>query len=402
MALGIRKATLYAYVSRGLIASIARKGRRERQFRRADVARLASHQAQARQPKQVARATLDWGLPVLESSLTLIDDGLLYYRGKSFTEFLPGGKLEDVARLLWHDSSADFDIPPLSMSRHWQRQANALAGSSAMERTLPLFALGAREIPSAFSRRPDDANAGVHLLRLLAACVLGSAPGALPLHEQCRRSWRLDARGAELVRVALVACADHELNVSSFTARCIASTEADMGAAITGALAALSGPLHGGFTERIECLFDELQRAPSLQRGIAEYLRHNKNLPGFGHPLYPRGDPRAVAIMWRVSASRTLTRIIELAQQLTGHQASLDFALVAARRDLGLPRGSAFGLFAMGRTVGWIAHILEQRRQGGLIRPRAAYVGPGPSANVPVVEGRVIRFNQRPADPDAQ
>ncbi len=217
-------------------------------------------------------------------------------------------------------------------------------------------------------------------MRVLLACLTGRPPGAAPLHRQCAAAWGLDDDGAEWVRRALVLTADHELNASGFTARCVASTGASLRAAVIGGLAALSGSRHGGTTARVEALWDGLARddapAPSLRR----HLEGADGLPGFGHPLYPRGDPRAEALLAPLlRGDPRLRDLVAAAEALTGRRPSIDFALVALRRRLGLERGSAFGLFALGRSIGWIAHALEQRRSGQLIRPRAVYVGPEPA-----------------------
>jgi citrate synthase len=119
--------------------------------------------------------------------------------------------------------------------------------------------------------------------------------------------------------------------------------------------------------------------SPDPAQALRERLARGDDLPGFGHHLYPQGDVRAQALLegflnthprWQVA--------IATVRELTGHAPSVDFALAALRRHLGLPAGSAFGLFALGRSLGWIAHALEQGRDGSLIRPRAAYTGPRP------------------------
>lgn len=390
--LGVRKATLYSYVSRGLIQSFDGKDQRERQFRRADIERLARSQLGKRKPKQAARSALDWGLPVMESSLSLIEHGQLYYRGVALTALLPHAHLEDVAQLLWQFPKPVSPPPrmPPHLSLRWQRMAKAMANQSPFERMLPLFTLGQAELDW-----QDESQAAHGLLQLMAACMLGSRTSDLPLHEQCAAAWKLDMRGTAMVNTALLCCADHELNASSFTARCIASTGVGTGDAIIGALAALRGPLHGGYTERIETLFDELAVSTSLLHTLECKLDANGSLPGFGHPLYPDGDPRAIALLSGLPPNRTLARVLSTARQLCGQAPSMDFALVAMRRCLGLPRGAAFGLFALARTVGWIAHILEQRRSKALIRPRANYVGPQPLADT-ASSGRIIRSGRNP------
>jgi citrate synthase len=182
-----------------------------------------------------------------------------------------------------------------------------------------------------------------------------------------------------LVEAALILCADHELNASSFTVRCIASTAASLHACLLGGMAALSGARHGGVTTRVEALWEETAKTPNPEVSLRARLERGDHIPGFGHPLYPDGDIRASAILECLPGRRQHWRpLAQAVEQLTGLRPTLDFALVALRRQLELPAGSAFGTFTLGRSIGWIAHALEQRSQETLIRPRAAYVGPPP------------------------
>jgi citrate synthase len=216
------------------------------------------------------------------------------------------------------------------------------------------------------------------LVRTLLGCVAGVPPAAAPLHLQLARAWRLDSKAADLIRRVLVLCADHELNASSFTARCVASTGASLRAAVIGGLAALSGGRHGGMTGRIETFWRSLDEA-NLAVDLRRRLAADEALAGFGHPLYPAGDTRAAVLLEPILPHFPLAReLVAAAGDLTGHAPNIDFALVTLRRFLKLPEGSAFGLFALGRSVGWIAHAIEQRQTGQLIRPRAVYTGPLP------------------------
>jgi citrate synthase len=226
-------------------------------------------------------------------------------------------------------------------------------------------------------------------MRLLAAAMISAAPSNEPLHRQLASAWHVRNRQqAGLLRAALVACADHELNASTFTVRCITSTGTHLFGAVAGGLAALAGPRHGGETVRIAALLDEASRAADLDRYLANRLaRHEHSaqgpvLSGFGHPLYPDGDPRARLLLEMLAdcapARSPLGEVLRLARTVrdtTGAEPTLDFALAAIERVLGLPAGAAFTLFAVGRVVGWVAHAMEQTSDGRLIRPRARYVG---------------------------
>ncbi len=407
--LGVSRPTLYAYVSRGRLRAHPVDGRRERRYRRSDVERLAALNAAARQPRRVAVQTLDWGLPVLTSTLTLIEQGRFFYRGQDAVALATRASLEDVAALLWDcDRTSAFapaDPPLDAPTRALLRRSAALP--------LPARLVGAWGLlaPLAHERsdltRPQQA-AGL-LRRMALAGTLQQPARGRPVHEHLQRAWRLPAEAAPLLRQALVLCADHELNASSFTARCVAATGASLGAAVGAGLAALSGPRHGGMTGRVEALWPQVVDTPrnslALRRWIADEVERRlqqrqargqprtagDSVAGFGHPLYPDGDPRARALLALLPAHARRDRFAALVQDLTGQPPALDFALVALRRHLGAPEGTAFVLFALARTVGWLAHAIEQQDSGSLIRPRAAYVGPRPLVAAPAPAGRVIR-----------
>ena len=153
-------------------------------------------------------------------------------------------------------------------------------------------------------------------------------------------------------------CADHELSSSAFAVRVAASTGASLRHAVIAGLVTLSGPYHGGMTERVRAFLDNPGTTPR---------------PAFGHRLYPDGDPRAKALLENVpllASDATTLRAIAAG----GSTPSVDMALVMMERAYGLPVGAAFTVFAIGRTAGWLAHAIEQRSQAALIRPRARYV----------------------------
>ncbi|CAN5886886.1 citrate synthase family protein [soil metagenome] len=390
--LGVTKSTLYAYVSRGKLTASPGTKPATRSYHRGEVERLAA--GRARGVRQVARATLDWGVPVLESKLTLIADQRLYYRGMDAVALSDEANLEDVACLLWQAAPVDaFGGVPPGMPASWGRDWAAWRSMPLPDRVLAAFSLLQAHRPA--SRTQADARfsakeAGA-LLRLSCAAALGHAAAAVPVHEQFAAGWRLRPQGADAVRAALVLSADHELNTSGFVARCIASTGAGLGQSVVGGLAALSGGRHGGMTARVEAMWDELARAKTLRAGVERLLARGDPICGFGHPLYPDGDPRAEAILARLPAGEVRKQARRLARQAeasTGHRPSLDFALVALRRALGAPADGAYALFSVGRTVGWLAHALEQRTTGELIRPRAAYTGVLPAGEVHLAPAR--------------
>jgi citrate synthase len=215
------------------------------------------------------------------------------------------------------------------------------------------------------------------------------------------QAWGVSARGVDLLRSALILCADHELNVSSFTARCVASAGSHPYAVVMAGLAALEGPRHGGASARVESMLDSLRphRRRDLRDALAERLRRGETIHGFGHPLYRDGDPRGAALLAllreRYAKSAELafvTHVADAAAVAIREQPTIDFALAALARVLRLPPGSPLTLFAIGRTIGWIGHAIEQYATGLLIRPRAKYVGIMPtSPTIRHADSQVVR-----------
>jgi citrate synthase len=224
--------------------------------------------------------------------------------------------------------------------------------------------------------------AGARILRLVVATMLNRASSAKPLHLQIARAWAPDQKhAADLIRRALVLLADHELNASAFTVRCAASTGLNLYDAVIAGMVALKGPKHGGAgvlaAQFLKTLVDR-DVAPIIRERVAL----GERFAGFGHGVYKLGDPRAHALLEslaRSGASEKLTREIpDRIAEATGEFVNIDYALAVLVHTLGLPPGNELVLFAMARTVGWIAHACEQLRHGRLIRPRARYIGPAP------------------------
>jgi citrate synthase len=196
-------------------------------------------------------------------------------------------------------------------------------------------------------------------------------------HARFAAAWGLDAAGADLVRRTLVLLADHELNASTFAARVAASTGASLSAACLAGLSALSGPLHGGMAARVEAFVEEAERRDT-GHAVSARLARGASMPGFDHPLYPDGDPRAAALLATFEAPSLLADLRTATEAATGLLPNIDFALVSLARALKLPPDAPFILFATARSAGWAAHAIEQLQTGRLIRPRARYVGQAP------------------------
>jgi citrate synthase len=200
--------------------------------------------------------------------------------------------------------------------------------------------------------------------------------GRPAIHERLSRAWTGGVGAADAIRRCLVLSADHELNASTYAVRVVASTRASLGSCLLAGLAALGGPLHGGATDAVRAFMADQASLAAPETAIAARLARGERVPGFGHRLYPDGDPRASALLESFELPSGWGGVTEAVENLTGVRPNIDFALVAIERQLALPPGAAFAMFAVARSVGWIAHALEQWAEGRLIRPRASYVGP--------------------------
>ncbi|MDQ3437849.1 MAG: citrate synthase family protein [Actinomycetota bacterium] len=388
--LGVSLATLYAYVSRGMVRSEAAEGKgRNRRYRAEDVRRLKERKERRKDPEGVVEGALHWGTPVLESGITLIDDGGLYYRGRDVVVLAGEKGIEEVAAVVWTGDEAMapalFPPDPSEPSRRIRSLMGSVAGLTPVEVFQVLLPVAASEDPAAYDLRPPAvARTGARILRLMADVAAGES--ATGLAETLQRGWSpADPGSADLLDSALVYCVDHELPVSTFAARCVASSEATPYAVVLAGLAALGGVKHGGEIELVEAFLREVEGVGDARAVISGRLRRGERIPGFGHSLYPEGDPRGAGLLRVVAGTYPESIAVALSGtvagemlHLMGERPNVDFALATVARALELPPGGAIALFALGRTVGWIGHAIEQYRSGSLIRPRARYMGEQP------------------------
>ena len=375
--LGVKLDTLYAYVSRGLLSSVT-VGGRERRYRIEDVERFRASRGHRRDSSGPPEALV----PVLGSSISLIEDGRLYYRGKDAMCLAETATLEEIADLLWQMQETAPCPATLSVSAGGRTPGATLALIERCQSRLAVLA--AEDLAALDLSRAGVIRTGRAILSALVTAVGDSYQPREPAHRRLAASWRLDGVGADLLRRCLVLLADHELNASTFVARCVASTAATPYAVVSAALSALSGRRHGGASARVEVLLHEIGVTGQPMTVMAARLARGEPLPGVGQPLYPEGDPRARALFAAATAALPSVRPwIESASaaalRLSGQHPNVDFALATVTTALGLPMGAALGLFVVGRSVGWIAHAIEQYESGTLIRPRARYTGPRPT-----------------------
>lgn len=387
-ALGITPATLYAYVSRGQLRSETIPGRpRERGYHREDIERLKERKALRHDPAVAAAKGLRWGGPVLESGITLIHEGRFFYRGRDAMKLGETANLEQTAALLWEINGTERER---LFTQRCPLSARSLAlirrcSKDTFTRLQAALAIAGAVDPASYDLRAAAVRAtGARILRLLTTVVTGRE-ATEPVHRALQMAWAPNRQAvAEMIRTAIVLCADHELNVSAFTARCAASAGASPYGVVSAAMATLRGYKHGGASERVLALVAESATPSRAQAAAARRLRRGESLPGFGHPLYPAGDPRAAFLLRLAQASgskaawRPIRNLWRAGSNLTRDAPNLDFGLAAVTRTHALPDSAPLILFAIGRTVGWIAHAIEEYASGQLIRPRARYTGPAP------------------------
>ena len=371
--LGVRASTLYAYASRGRLSVRPDPDDPRRSlYRAADVAQLAARKGRSRKASDVAAGAIAWGEPVLESAITTVADGRLHYRGRDAIRLAETETLESVARLLRGGHGAAL--------KRAERPAPPAQTDLRTRAFLALATRAAADPPARGRGALALAIEAATLLDVLADAVAGQAGGGA-IHNRLALAWGAGpgGAGADLIRRMLVLVADHELNASAFAARVAASTGASLAAAALAGLSALSGPRHGMAVEAVRAFAEEAEQL-GPRAAAAARLAHERGLPGFGHPLYPEGDPRAAALLAHFAPLPGLAALQAAVAAASGQAPNIDFALLAGCEALGLPKDAPFGLFAVARCAGWIAHAIEQGQTDSLIRPRARYVGPAPES----------------------
>jgi len=399
--LGIKQASLYAYVSRGVLSRRRDADARASMFDAAEVEELA----RKGRPRRAA-STAEM---VFESALTEITATTQRYRGYEATDLALRRAFEDVAMLLWTGELPEADGATPSADEGWQATAEALAAGRAAQAALPPGTLPLERlqviVPALAAtdqfRLHLDVPAVVAAGKALVAGMTGALPAADPgasvaggAPDSAPRT-RVAARLAPklvagpvpdgLVRVlnaALVLVADHELAASTLAARVAASMRADPYAVIATALGAMGGALHGGAALGAELMLGAATSPEDAPRVVGDVLRRGEKLPGFGHFVYKDGDPRANLLLRLVGELAPDSPQLAIASAVTDEarrralpEPNIEFALAVLAQASGMIRGAGEAIFATGRSAGWIAHALEEYERNIPIRPRSVYTG---------------------------
>lgn len=199
-----------------------------------------------------------------------------------------------------------------------------------------------------------------------------------------------DSRQWQALNAYLVSTIDHGFNASTFTARVIASTGADLGACVLGALGSLSGPLHGGAPSRALDTLDAIGRPERIDSWVREAVASGRRIMGFGHPIYRTEDPRSAMLKqlaqgfggplvdFAVAVEDGVLRVLEDLKPGRALRTNVEFYAGVVMELCGIPRAMFTPTFATARVIGWTAHILEQARTSKIIRPSSRYIGPPP------------------------
>ena len=360
--LGVKRATLYAYVSRGLLRSERRPGQQESLFDRTQIDAMASATRPPGSPQPVLR------FRSIATSVSSQVDGDLLYRGRPLQDVVALGSLDDAAAVVLGTSA------PQSISRSSQVAAVDLS-ALPLERRMPVaIQLVAAADPFASDTDPEQVRTAA-MPTLGAALTLVSGAAAPDPVTTDLTALTLAALGGspdarddvELLRVLLVALLDHGLTASTVAARVAASTRAGLHDCLSAAYAAMAGPLHGAAPVAAHALLvDGVDPTVLVGRSLRERGERG-GIAGFGHFLYPDGDPRADVVLealWRRRGTEPLRRrvgaLTALVAERTGGLPNIDLASAAVLHALGLPAESGEVVFQVARSVGVAAHVVEE------------------------------------------
>jgi len=390
--LGIKEASLYSYVSRGLLSRRKVAGARSSLFNAAEVESLArrGRPRGGSGPKEL----------VIETALTEIIDDTLWFRGINAMELAARANLEDVAQLMWTGSLPAPGAGAAGTESAWRASDEAVAVGSAAQAALPATtlplerlqvivpALAATDPLRLHLDRPAVIAAGRCLIAGMVDCMplVGSAPTAGTIAERLvSRLCPVPPRPGmpDVIRAALVLLADHELAASTLAARVAASVRADPYAVVGTGLGAVGGALHGGASFGAETMLRAAGKPADAVRAVGELLRRGERIPGFGHFVYEDTDPRAVFLMNLIRQTAPDSQRLAVAEAVLSEARgralpapNIDFALAVLVTVGDMIPGAGEMIFAVARAAGWLAHALEEYARNTPIRPRGIYTGP--------------------------
>ncbi|MFJ5547314.1 citrate synthase [Streptomyces sp. NPDC093225] len=392
--LGVKPATVYAYVSRGLLASRREPTGRGSTFDAAEVSALARRTRR--------EAATPPGELTVRTGLTLIEADRYWFRGVDAVALASRHRYEEVAEWLWTGRlprGARFTAPPELLAAARRAVAALPEHSGPVDRLRVATAAAAAADPLRFDLSPE---AVLGTARSLIPTLVEALPAAGQEHRGegrlARRLWtRLTALPPDTdpvgaLDLALALLTDHDLAASTLAVRVAASAHAHPYACVSAGLGALDGPLHGAAGPLAHRMLLEVMERGGAAPVVADHLRSGRRVPGLGHRLYAGEDPRATALFARLAdlpqagpalaAARDVVAVT--ARQGRGLHANVDLALSVLTVSYGMPVEAGETVFAVARTAGWIAHVLEEYGERPLrMRPSGQYVGPRPPQPLP-------------------
>jgi citrate synthase len=401
--LQVRPQTLYAYVSRGWIRSIAQKGQKEKLYLRDDLERVKKRSLARSGHGPVAASAMNWGEPIFATSVTEITARGPHYRGFLAADLVSQGvEFERVAELLWtgHLSNLKNPLQPWPVSNSEKKLKGLFQSLTSIETDnnllevigMAILMLGVKNSQLRSHSEPSDTLLSAHeILQTIVGCcgLIGPRHKFLPMKkgqslvEGLIQSFDLDdsLKTRDVLRAVLILLADHELPPGTLSARVVASSGGNIHNCIAAALCATAGVDVGRMYGRVDTFLGQPKSKSSLEKRARKLNAAGQRIPGFDHPLYPKGDPRAALLLDLASAYRKdnleLRSIFAFIDGINEKSTLLprqELAVVVICRALGLPGQAAAALFAVSRTAGWVAHAIEQQNYGTLLRPRAQFV----------------------------
>ena len=327
------------------------------------------------------------------------EGGALRYRGVDIEDLVGRVPYEKVWGLLV-DGTFEPGLPPAEPhALNWRSGDPRVDVQAALAQLAPEWGFQQLLDISDEQARQDLARASVMALSFVAQSARGTGRPPVPQREVDKATsiperflirWRgeADPRHVKAIDAYWISAAEHGMNASTFTARVIASTGADVAAAMSGAVGALSGPLHGGAPARVLQMIAEVEASGNAEAWVKNALDRGERLMGFGHRVYRAEDPRARVLRrtarelasprFEVAEALETAALAELAARKPDRvlATNVEFWSAVVLDHADVPSTLFTSLFTCARTAGWSAHILEQKREGRLIRPSAKYVGP--------------------------
>ncbi len=359
-----------------------------------------------------------------ESALCLVDEGVagLRYRGYAIGDLAEWSSFEEVAHLLLFGhlpskNELDGFIAMLAANQflpdpveHWVKTVRPNMHAMDVLRT-GISLLGLSDAEAQEGSREANLRKSVRLLSQIPLLIahayhvprgrqpagpvatLGFAHNLLDLMGD-RKDHELDDAMARVLSVSLILYAEHEFNASTFAARVVASSLADLHGAVTAAVASLKGPLHGGANEAVASMMVEIGKPERAEAWVRNALARKQRVMGFGHRVLKKGDARSAIIQRHTEALSRMCgdqRWFEIAhiidrimREEKGLYPNLDFYTAVSYLLMDIPTDLYTPLFVCSRIAGWCAHVIEQQDHNRLIRPRALYTGPAPRTYEPL------------------